>query len=308
MNALEKELLEISIYLKERGIFPPFLQFSQCGQLYFANVSLEPLDKFPLMNSNSFTGMSTSKFKALSMALTEFVERKVCRGNPDLPWANEGVAACAITSHLDYETAYAIAKNNSFHEAFERYVWATWWDEISFSHKIIDYEQASFRGTHSDSLVNHIGNVLGPGKAVLVLPQVLDSNYVLIVSLYLLKNGMGLVSGGAAGKKDEIDKTLVKALGEMSRHANALYRARKPSGLAKPTHFYDERLLFFGSKQGMDVALDRLNKTGKEAITLPDLEYSQILRHQYEDKFILYYSRYKNQPDFLGGEVSRLCL
>lgn len=75
-----------------------------------------------------------------------------------------------------------------------------------------------------------------------------------------------------------------------------------------PSHFYDERLIFFASGQGNDLVESRLNSSSKNNLLLPDLIYDQAVPHTFDNLVYVHRCLFENQPLFIGGDLARLCL
>ena len=157
------------------------------------------------------------------------------------------------------------------------------------------------------ALVLHIRSVLGPGEFRVIKPKIHGQDREVIILLYFVYDSGGVVSGGACGKFNNYSSTITQALGELSRHANAIYR-KSCSPEITANHFYDERLLFFASREGGDLVRDRLNVVGGEKVVLPELEWDRLLSHKYSNDVHLYQALYTGQPLFIGGDLKRLCI
>jgi hypothetical protein len=308
----ELELTELVEYLKMRRIFPEYIQYSFCGDLVFSNVSNEPFETQPLMNFNSCTGMSDNQYHALTIALTEYVERIVCRNNPNLPFANEGVAGRSIYSLCDADGLKAQISQASLNEAIERYAWSKWWDEKSIKSTAENLDKTLLKGSLYHSLCEHVQKLHPGGEFLIVKPNIDCSDTrigerELLILLYVLNGDAGIISGGNCDFKSNRIKSIGKALGELSRHANAIYRSQQKSSLTAK-HFYDQRLLYFASKEGCQVAFERLGIAGQNKVKFPDFEHNRILSHQYEAGILLHQTQFIDHQLFLSGPLERLCL
>lgn len=307
LNQATVELQELIAHLHSYKIFPPHIQYKKCGDLFFATVSEAPLEKTLLMNSQSFTGMSVNKHQALSIALTEYLERKVCRNNPEFPYANEGVAGRSLCSLFKKEDLMSFVQNKSLNEAIERYSWAFWWDNPTTHWTFRLLTSKKIRKTPYLALFNHVTKILGPGHFYMITPTIGNKEKMVVILVYKSQLLSGVVSGGAAGNNTEEISIIGNALGELSRHANAIFR-NTISPLPPPQDLYNQRLLYFASSSGLKTFKKRMGLNGKQTIILPPLQHSRVIKHPYEKAVLLYQSLFENQPPFIGGKVERLCL
>jgi ribosomal protein S12 methylthiotransferase accessory factor YcaO len=187
---------------------------------------------------------------AFLKALVEYTERLAfIRG------AKKGIHECQ-TKSSDGFAAYPIlnnnkivsiskARTNAFSEALERYVWAMWWDNCTGSNittleSLNSCDKINIRLYHSCFKILPIENI----KIVLPFHDV--NSFVVVIFIAKLKNG-GFVTGGAAGKTSEFNKTIFRALSELFRHLLASKKILTEH--IKPVTFYENRLAVYATGQ-----------------------------------------------------------
>lgn len=293
--------------LKKLDCFPAYVQVARCEDISIVNVADRPFSA-GLINTDIFVGFATDPQRAFSIALTEYVERRVCRNNPAMPSANEGVAGRSLFPGYDLAQARIDAAISARYEAIERHVWASWWDDCSLTSTIIDGLEDFGKGTIFSPLVSHVKRLFPGGRFIVIKPDYNDTpNSSVQIVFYFLPGDIGVVSGGACGSLDQEERVLFRALSELIRHAQALYRAKEDPSL-KAYDQYNRRLLYFGSSHGAHRALSRLESVGDRALQLPPIHLDTPLSHPFESAVALHQCRFINQTEFIGGPLERLCL
>ena len=261
-----------------------------------------------LICESIYTGMDPDKDLAVRKCISEYVERKVFAENAEaqrklnLPMRSDGFAAYPMND-LDPEESKTMARQIALAEATERYVWATWWDNIIYGHKIDSYSALNF--PQYESSVRMLNTFLNIHRIHIVEPLFGPSEYNLVILFLETKEG-GFLTGGACDLKGNRDNAVKRALAELMRHCLA-YRKFIADGI-QPQSFYERRLLLFASGHGASLVKDRLRKQRREVIELPELIFDEALESKYQELFIVHRCVYKNQPPFIGGELARLCL
>ncbi len=293
--------------LENRKMIPYHMDIAQVGNIHMVNL-YNHLDS-KVISSSVTTGMDQSLEVATLKALSEFVERSAFQegflnNNPYCQTErSDGFAAFP-----KLETDYLVrTKDNSLNEAIERYVWATWWDNTSISYDIatVSMNDKSF-WNDSISLLQEVNGLLGIKTIKIIKPHFdkFPDKEVLIVACELLDGGV--ITGGACGNKSDQQKTLLRAVSELSRHALALHRTEVDE--LSPESFYEKRLCYFASEDGFELYQERLAQMGNEIVQLPNLKFDAEIKHEFLDLFYVHRCLFENQPPFIGGKLERLCL
>jgi len=306
-TASSKFLASFTGKLKARNCLPQNIEISNIGSTVLANVFNQTDES--IISEFIFTGMDADPATAVLKGLVEMTER-----NAYSQGYKKGLRSCQ-TERSDGFAAFprgivqdsnSQARRNAFHEAVERYVWATWWDQHDIKHEI-QIVEARKMSSLSKNLYLKLADV-APLKKVLVLEPSVALELGLSVRIFFaFLKPYGVISGGACGLSSEAAATDYRALCEMYRHAVAVTRMKSFGGI--PTTFYEKRLAHFGlSEVGTRLVEDRLMTEGRNTICLPTLSIDEPVCHSLDDLVSVHRCYFENQPPFVGGALERLCL
>ncbi|MEQ1665165.1 MAG: hypothetical protein ABL927_07310, partial [Bdellovibrionales bacterium] len=206
-----------------------------------------------------------------------------------------------------FENATMQARENALCEAIERYAWAKWWDEEKTKYLIsnLDLLDRSYWG-ESYSLVEKIKSILDIEQIIEINPKFTPyDDKELIILVAHIKNH-GVVTGGACGDRTVRAKTLARASGELFRHILAAKKILDQK--ATPASFYEKRLAYLFSSNGLKQFNNRVSIQGQNPIILPELIIDEEIPHSYSEIVSVYRCLFKDQPPFVGGLLERMCL
>lgn len=301
----ERFLLSFTAKLKEHGRLPKHIEVSSLSMGTMASV----FDSAPssIINESVFCGIDPTPSTAILKGLVEMIERQAFSEGykSGLPYCqtarSDGFAAFPIGVAPQ---AKAIARENGLCEAIERYVWASWWDDASVGHDIRSVKFNSL--SVGESLLRDLQDSMPLDSIFEVRPWSDSSDRVVIIYLAFLAP-IGVISGGACGRKDDIEGVRYRAIGELLRHGLAVKRLDPASD--SNLSFYEKRLRFFGlTKDGTALARSRLKAKGSKTIKLPRLAHDSSVPHSLSEIVAVHRCHFENQPEFIGGELERLCL
>ncbi len=286
----------------------PTLEISKLGPLTFVTSFAEKPSE--IMANNVTCGVSTEPETAALKAMVEFYERRVFQEGierDDLICSrihSDGVASYPMVEDAVY---FQEARRRAYAEAWERYVWATWWDDEDYGHSLQSFENSIYSNDPSiKQTIDEFAKILLIENFQIVEPLT-DSKDLRVVILFLKINGLGYISGGAAGKTSESTEIFFAAFSELIRHGLGVKRFLKTKAL--PTSFYEKRLMFFGCGDGNGIVTDRLNKVGMKLITTPKLEHDgEIESNALKNLIYTHRCLFEGQPPFVSGKLERLCL
>lgn len=293
--------------LKLRGRLPRRIELSEIGSTCIANAFDDPGDY--TISEFVFTGMSPDPATATLKALVEKIERDAYAAG-----ARKSLASCQ-TERSDGFAAYPLgiggvderkqARANAWHEAFERFTWACWWDNADISHQSRRCTEDSLSKA-SWSLISALNKIMPLKEVFEIIPDT-DNDDAEAVIVFAELEGGGFVSGGAAGRKDDRDVIVYRALSELVRHGLAAFHFRNNG--TKPKSFYEKRLHFFAFEAaGSELLKRRLSQVGKTRIQIPVLEIDAEIPHDLSDLVYVHRCYFKDQPPFIGGDIQRFCL
>lgn len=301
----EKFLLSFAAKLKERGRLPKHIEVSSLSSGVMASV----FDSAPssVINESVFCGIDPNPSTAVLKGLVEMIERQAFTEG-----YKQGLAYCQTIRSDGFAAfpigvtsqATAIARENGLCEAIERYVWASWWDDSSVGHdtRSVDLDSLSI----GEFLLCDLQDSLSLDSVFEVRPW--SDSHERIVILYLaFLAPVGVISGGACGKIDDIEAIRYRANAELLRHGLAVKRlaASKDSDLS----FYEKRLRFFGmTDAGTTLARNRLATKESNTVVLPKLAHDNSVPHTLSELVAVHRCHFENQPEFVGGKLERLCL
>lgn len=292
--------------LKDRGQLPNKIEVSAIGGTTIANAYDQPGDF--VISEFVFTGMAPDPSLAVLKALVEKIERSAYANGykSELP-------ACK-TTRSDGFAAYPVraakksseqARQNAYHEAIERYVWATWWDDTNVKHTTNAVETEKLSPASAD-LISELRKT-APLKGLFSLtPEVQNSASQTIIVFAELESG-GYISGGACGPNSDQETTLYRGLCELVRHGITVHHFNETK--SSPKSFYEKRLHFFAfDPRGRELLQNRLTAGGTTSIVLPRLAIDEEIPHDLSDLVYVHRCYFENQPPFVGGELERFCL
>ncbi len=293
-------------HLSQLGRLPGNCDFATIGDLHCVSL----YEEFPsrsLIRESVYCGMHPRRETALLKALVECVERyAILEGrNASHPVCHssrsDGFAAFPVVGHLA-NIGRARARNNALAEAIERYVWATWWDNDKIGCKV-DFEAQNFFEPAACTVLKEIQKLVACRRLIRIQPF-LKCDFDVVI-LFLELEGGGVVSGGAADLHANLNSTILRALGELARHAACAAKILKD---ATGETFYERRLEYMVRDNTSIELMARVERSGADSISLPKLYLDAELPHSLSDKVYVHRCLFENQPPFVGGNLKRLCL
>ncbi len=293
--------------IKELGLEVPKLEISRLGALTFVSAfSNRPTE---IMANSASAGVDFGPDTAITKALVEHYERSAfAEGIKNNDSACERLHSDGVASFPNILlNAKQKARQNAYFEAFERYVWARWWDDSNVGHSIISLEESKFWKNMKIRMTVEAFKDLVPLETLFVIEPHTDNSENCVLILMGKIKGKGYVSGGAAGAVTNKNEIITRGLSELIRHGLAVDRFTKKN--KKPETFYEKRLLYFGSGQGNSLVESRMGHNSDSKIEIPELEIDQEIKSENFGSLI-YTHRclFKDQPPFVDGELERLCL
>ena len=199
-----------------------------------------------------------------------------------------------------------MARNNALNEAIERYVWAKWWDDDSYSHQLSEISVDTLT-TPAIGLLKDLQQIVPVRQVYRVQPEVANSPRAAVAIYFAFLEPYGVISGGACDSPANIEVANFRAICELARHGIAAQKM-KADGY-EPKSFYEKRLAHFAlTKAGEDRVLVRINAKGNQAIALPTLAIDETLAHSHSQSVVVHRCLFQGQPPFVGGDLERLCL
>ena len=305
---INKRMKSIINQLRERDAMPKNVEMAELG--HFTLVSAYNERKSQIITESASMGMDTLPDLAITKCLVEMVERMAFKEG-----YKNGHITCQ-TKRSDGFAAYpkvfslcdnseAMARKNAYHEAVERYVWASWWDNPHYTHSITENP---ILPKQVQALVEKIDELTPIAKLLEVRPH-FENEDKLILPIYFafLKNG-GIITGGACGEAKKGTLVRQKAVGELFRHSLGVYR-NLVQGTA-PKTFYEKRLIYFGRGHGKKIVQERLYPAENyfHPIELPKLAIDGKVPHSLDDVILVHRCLFEGQPPFVGGKLERACL
>ena len=308
-NSLIKGKLEwLVTQLKNRDALPKNIELSKIGNMTIAAAYNKK--NSDIVTESVFTGMDTNSDLATIKCLVEMIERKAySEGFKNGHFAcqteqSDGFAAYPRVFSI-FNNSKKLVRQNAYHEAIERYVWSTWWDNKEYTHSV---KQITSLTPETQSLFDEI-NKYTPIEELYEITPHFVSDQPITVSIFFafLKDG-GVTSGGACGLNKNHLFTTQRAINELFRHNIGLYKAKIQN--LKPKTFYEERLLYFGKDCGREIVEKRIfeQKLKQNPILLPNLKFDDPIPHSLDDIVLVHRCLLENQPPFVGGKLERLCL
>ena len=303
MNIFDKWHLKlIARKLKESNAAPKEVSLTPLEGVYVGNIADSDYNNEIMLNSGG-CGVHKSPDKALIIAFSEYVEWKVFEKYSKERNIKESTGFAAYPAIIS--PLFISKRMQSLIEAYERYVWSAWVDDIKIGHSLVE-DMDELKSAENSILINLIKDIQPVQKMWVVKPftsSKLKLEFFLIV--FQLSNG-GVICGGAAGKLENTEHILFKALSEAFRHAMAAKRVNQEE-INSSTN-YLKKIKFFSSRAGEEIALSRLGFKGNHSIQVPPLEIDEVLTHKFEKYYPAHLCRFKGQPDFVVGDIKRFCL
>ncbi len=300
-----KFLLTFTAKLKERGRLPKNIEASSLTSGTMASIYDAPPSN--TISESVFCGIDPNPATAILKGLVEMIERQAFSEGyrNGLPYCqtkrSDGFAAFPVGI---VPNSSEIARENALCEAIERHVWASWWDDSEIGH---DSRVVNFKNLSSgELLLLDLEKHTSIDSVTEVRPWCEERDRIVIIYLAFLKS-VGVVSGGACGKRDNIEGIRYRAIAELLRHGLAASRLQNTS--ADNLTFYERRLRYFAhTTEGTELVKLRLNSHGSKAIALPHLEFDAAIPHSLSELVAVHRCHFENQPEFVGGKLERLCL
>jgi hypothetical protein len=300
-------LMKFTSDLKTRGALPKNIELSRIGHVFLASVFNEL--KSEIITESIFSGMDTNPDIAVLKGLVEMTERLAF-----FEGSRKGLSSCS-TERSDGFAAFPyglvantqeVARENARNEAIERFVWASWWDNVDFSHECRRVASANC-ATASEALLGELGKVLSIDSIFRISPTIARGEDSVLAIYFAFLEPFGVISGGACGSSGDIEITNFRAVCELFRHALAIRKMKQQK--IEPITFYERRLAHFGlTKEGAQSVKDRISARGKNPVVLPALEIDEAVPHSLDKMVFVYRCYFEGQPPFVGGKLERLCL
>jgi hypothetical protein len=304
-------LLKMLRVLRHRQASPKAINLTHHADLYFAAVT-DSEDHVFLDPSGGYAAALTPN-RALLKSLVEYMERRAYFSDgttPGHPLATAGIDGTASFPlvFISRKAAIRRARDNAIAEATERFVWATWWDSSDIRAEIerITRSDLTARFPRSTKLLREINAMTPFQRVIIVRPSFIGPVGVDVFIFFLLLDSGGLVCASSAGVPDDREETAFRAAVELFRHSHAVKEMLNQT--QAPTSLYEKRLEYFGSGRGNSVFEQRLAATGTRCLELPSLVMDQEAPHSQADILYIHRCLFHNQPEFLSGPVSRLCI
>lgn len=302
---MTKQINSILSFLNKNNNSPKNIEFTKIKNMHFVSTYNHVSSQY--ISESIASGASYNEQLALLKSLVEFVERFLSKNHSkqfklEGMIRSDGFAAYPISSSL--AESKLVCRDNAYHEAFERYSWAKWWDDENYGFRLHDNDKLLLN--ENKEYAEHILDFFDIEDIKILSPFTsLDCNSHLIVLIAKI-DSCGYITGGAAGKIGNTDDILGRALGELTRHLLCFRKMHK--SFISNLSFYEQRLYNFASGLNNELVSKRLSNSGSQIIEIPQLVFDSHFQHEYYSDFILHRCLFKNQPIFIGGNVDRLCL
>jgi hypothetical protein len=293
-------LLSFIADVKEKNLFPRNVQVSEWYG--WTLVSCFDEKKTAFISESVAMGIDKNPEIACFKALTEYLERRLSKESADpitrLTKRTDGFAAYPVLNG-NHTEARNLSRKNALFEAAERYLWATWWDNVNAS-----YTKESLVDSVISLDIRNLITEFDLADVYEIRIEEAQGLYRLSILLAETKNG-GVVSGGAASLSSDQNR-FVPAFGELLRHLLALEKIGTHSSFE--LSFYEKRLAGFGRGEWNEVFSSRMACYGDQKIELPELIADQEIFHSSSEIIKIHRCLYSNQPVFMGGRLERLCI
>ncbi len=297
-------LNSLLVHLKEKNQMPVRIDFSKIADRYWCAISDSAEEDDSLISESTSTGFAFDRETALLKSLSERAERlSFIAGKKKsvlecLTERSDGFAAAPISMNPEF------CRTNALHEAIERFVWATWWDDQTISSVITCYDEFA-PISQQEPYLQEAFTQLDLEKIYVIKPFFdQTSSFDVQIVFGKIKNE-GFISGGACGKSGDERSTFLKALDELFRHGLAYKKYKLKDRI--PKSFYEQRLIYFANGLGNSLVENRLQYQGSNKIQLPQLKFNSDIKSEISG-FNVHRCIFDNQPPFVGGDLERLCL
>lgn len=276
---------------------PPVVRVNKNGDLYTVMVCEE--DKEDRMFANPTAGAGTSGSLVLSTlkALSEYVERLAFYQQSDKIVSNGSTGFAAHPKIMSLSSVKQ-ARTRAYYEAYERYVWPTWWDNSKFGANITDINTFPRFKNLVDQLLGSIKSQVKYKSIKLIFPTVEEEHYLVICCMFL--RPQGVIVGGAAGRHKDKKSLITHAVVELVRHVITYVRAQHLK--IQSQNIYERKLLLFASGKRDDEVTARLNQKSNEVITATNLVVDEKIRHDLDKYFYVHRCSLRNQFDLADNE------
>jgi hypothetical protein len=288
------------------GERPEALEYCQIGGQFWVNLIGKSTDE--AISEKIASGFDKSYVVAVEKAISEKLERQAFLNGRD-----EGLTICQTERSDGFAAlpknipnAIDLVRENALNEAIERFVWAKWWDDSSTHHlhQIIErHTYSAFLG-ESEAFIEELAKNIEIQKLHLIMPHFISSEDKELL-IFVLELKGGVITGGACGLKNDRQTTINRGMSELFRHGLVL--VQNPVGKDQQS-FYEKRLRFFASTEGLKLFQERLQKTGSSIVELPKLRFDSTFSHPAEKTHIVHRCLFEGQPSFVGGSLERMCL
>lgn len=307
-NLTIEHIQRIADSLIEIRCLPRRCDFSRIGPLFMASFYDEE-DPNALIRESTQAGMDLNRDLAALKGIVECVERLAyseghVRGlfSCSTP-RSDGLAAFPVNKNST-STSMKRARENAYSEAVERYVWAVWWDDHEIACDILELSPENIPASVVE-LKEAVESLVPAERWLCIRPKVKSSTHEVLIFFLFLKEG-GLVSGGACGQPEDRLSTMLRALGELARHAEGARRIQQRN--VQATTFYEKRLRYMLTSEASESLEKRMSRSGHSEIILPELLIDEAVPHRLDRLVSVHRCFFVNQPPFVGGEIERLCL
>ena len=303
MNSLLSALNEIKIDLISLDLLPKEIELCRFSSFYFSNIKMKEFEG--TISDSVVCGFDENPEIALLKSFSEYIEILSFKNG-----FKNNLSSC-MTDRSDGFSAFPKfnqeylqeARQRALAEAFERYVWANWWDQSQNGFNLSEVKFGEKDTTKESTLLKKLSQIIEIDKVFCITPYFHPfKNFKIQIYFAFLKNG-GVISGGACGNSDLIS---FRAISELIRHGLAAHRFKTTKIL--PISFYEKRLCFFLKPEGELLVHERLSQQGQEIPNRPILNIDCEIPSVAPNSFYVHRCLFKNQPPFIGGAIERFCL
>jgi len=302
---MNSSLKKILYFLKSNQITPANIEITQASNMFFVSSYNTLSSEF--ISESIASGASYQKDIAVIKSLTEYIERLLSK-EVSVQFKNMGIdrsdgfaAFPTCYENLDFLKS---CSDNAYHEAFERYCWATWWDNPEYSFTV--REKLHTSSSQNLCFYSYLIKNFDLEKLFYISPNTNLTHQSETIIIFAKIRNYGYVTGGAAGFTKNLCSIVDRAFSELTRHLLAFQKMKITA--TKNLTFYEKRLFNFASGKNNFLVEARLSSKGKKVLVLPALLFNSSFNHRFSDHFILHRCLFYNQPVFMGGDVNRLCI
>lgn len=283
------------------------VEVAQIRDVYWFSILAEA--RKSLISDRVFSGFDVRPEVAFSKAVSERIERMAFQSGFE-----RGLRSCQ-TPRSDGFAAFprcelgaeAKARSSALSEAIERFVWARWWDDTETAYEIetrSDWPVLENELGAAGSLLAELRSELDLVKLHVIRPAFSGApGKELVILVAELANGV--ITGGACGEASERGSTYLRAACELFRHGLVLVQKR---AVEADLSFYERRLLYFASAEGLASFRRRIATNGNSHVQLPGLSIDEEISHDFSQSHVVRRCLFEGQPPFVGGALERMCL